>query len=140
MIQEKVKTQLEQFKKQTGQVQTQLTKVLETGKTETQRILKELGVTDADLGNMQLHDVLTKLREANPTFKTFIRNLDVATYDTRFRFNWNSTMMSAYAKQQAEKAYIEELKPKLNTLLENINDQIKELQFKTQELRSKLVN
>ena len=138
MIQEKVKTQLEQIKKQTGQVQTQFNKALESGKSETQRILKELGVAETDLSKVELNELVANLRKANPTLKTFFRNLDVATYDTRFRFNWNSTMISAYAKQQAEKTYHEEFKPKLDNMIEVINEQLKELQFRTQELRSKL--
>ena len=144
MIQDKVKTQLEQIKKQRQQMQDQLSKVLASSKVEGERILKELGV-DTELDKVSLSELVTELREANPRVRDFLRKLDVATYDNRFRFNWNTTMLSAMAKQQAEKTYVSDLKPRLETLRSNVSSQLntvssqlKELQHRTQDLRSKI--
>ena len=70
--------------------------------------------------------------------RDFLRNLNVATYDNRFRFNWNATMISAYAKQQAEKAYAKDLKPRLAEVRDTVSAQLREVQSKTQELRAKI--
>ncbi len=81
---------------------------------------------------------MEELRKANPTVRDFLRNLNVATYDNRFRMNWNATMISAYAKQQAEKTYIKDLKPRIDEVRDTVSTQLREVQSKTQELRSKL--
>jgi hypothetical protein len=81
---------------------------------------------------------VSELRAANPTVKDFIRKLDVATYDNRFRLQWDSTMMSAYTKQLAEKKYIKELKPRIEEVRATVSEQLKELQAKAKELRSRI--
>lgn len=139
MIQEKVKTQIDQIKKQGGKLQGQLNKSLESAKVEGQRILKELGV-EVKPGKIDVNALLIELRKANPSIKAFIRNLDVATYDNRFRLNWNATMISAYAKQQAEKTYATEVKPMLLEVKASMEEQLKEVQSKTQEFAAKIRN
>ncbi|MCK5790788.1 MAG: hypothetical protein KAH34_08095 [Ketobacter sp.] len=136
MIQDKVKVQLDQLKKQSERLQAELGKGLEVAKLEGQRILKELGVEADD--KIELNELLAELRKANPTVRDFLRNLNVATYDNRFRFNWNATMISAYAKQQAEKAYAKDLKPRLAEVRDTVSAQLREVQSKTQELRAKI--
>ncbi|HAG93703.1 MAG: hypothetical protein CMK83_18025 [Pseudomonadales bacterium] len=136
MIQDKVKVQLDQLKKQSEKLQAELGKGLEVAKLEGQRILKELGVEADD--KIELNELLAELRKANPTVRDFLRNLNVATYDNRFRFNWNATMISAYAKQQAEKAYAKDLKPRLAEVRDTVSAQLREVQSKTQELRAKI--
>lgn len=137
MIQDKVKTQLDQLKKQSEKLQTELGKGLEVAKLEGQRILKELGV-EADAEKIDLNELLAELRKANPTVRDFLRNLNVATYDNRFRLNWNATMISAYAKQQAEKTYAKDVKPRLSEVRATVSTQLREVQSKTQELRAKI--
>lgn len=136
MIQDKVKDQLSQLKKQGDKLQAQVNQRLEEAKLEGQRILKELGVESTE--SLSLKELVAELREANPSVKELIRKLDVATYDNRFRINWNSNMISSYAKQQAEKAYFKEIKPKLAELKTNIADQVQVVQEKTNELRAKI--
>ncbi|AUM11372.1 hypothetical protein [Ketobacter alkanivorans] len=137
MIQDKVKVQLSQFKKQGEKLQVELGKGLEAAKEEGQRILKELGV-DTSTKKIDINELVTELRKANPSVRDFLRNLDVATYDNRFRLNWNTTMISAYAKQQAEKAYAKDVKPRIAEVRETVSTQLREVQAKTQELRAKL--
>lgn len=136
MIQDKVKVQLDQLKKQSEKLQVELGKGLEVAKVEGQRILKELGVSHAE--KIDLNELVAELRKANPSIRTFLRNLDVATYDNRFRLNWNATMISAYAKQQAEKAYAKDVKPRLAEVRDTVASQLREVQAKTQELRAKI--
>ena len=112
-------------------------KGLEVAKEEGQRILKELGV-DTSTKKIDLNELVAELRKANPSVRDFLRNLDVATYDNRFRLNWNTTMISAYAKQQAEKAYAKDVKPRIAEVRETVSAQLREVQAKTQELRAKL--
>lgn len=136
MIQDKVKVQLDQLKKQSEKLQVELGKGLEVAKVEGQRILKELGVSHAE--KIDLNELVAELRKANPSIRTFLRNLDVATYDNRFRLNWNATMISAYAKQQAEKTYAKDVKPRLAEVRDTVASQLREVQAKTQELRAKI--
>lgn len=136
MIQEKMKGQLSQLKKQGDKLQAQVNKRLDNAKLEGQRILKELGVESAE--SISLQELVGELRKANPTVKDLIRKLEVATYDNRFRINWNTNMISAYAKQQAEKSYIKDIKPKLAELRSNLTAQLQEAQEKAQELRAKI--
>ena len=137
MIQDKVKVQLDQIKKQSEKLQAELSKGLEVAKLEGQRILHEMGV-DTSAEKIDLQELVEELRQANPTVRDFLRNLNVATYDNRFRLNWNATMISAYAKQQAEKTYAKDVKPKLAEVRDTVTAQLREVQAKTQELRSKL--
>lgn len=137
MIQDTVKTQVEQLKKQGEKVQAELNKRLDAAKTEGQRILVELGVT-SDPKQLTLNELVAELRAANPSLKEFIRKLDVATYDNRFRIHWDTSMISAYAKKQAEKSYIKDLKPKLDDVRNRVSEQLKEVQVKARELRTRI--
>lgn len=137
MIQDKVKNQIDTIKKQGEKLQGQLNKRLESAKVESQRILNELGVT-TEINQLSLGELVSELRAANPTVKDFIRKLDVATYDNRFRLQWDSTMMSAYTKQLAEKKYIKELKPRIEEVRATVSEQLKEVQAKAKELRSRI--
>lgn len=136
MIQARVKDQIDLLKKQSDKFQAEFSKRLDVAKVEGQRILKELGV-ETGTEKKDITEVLAELRAANPTVREFFRNLNVATYDNRFRFNWDATMISAYAKQQAEKTYLKELKPRLQEVRSSLNEQLKEVQAKTQTLRAK---
>lgn len=137
MIQDKVKIQIDTLRKQGEKLQAELNKRLESAKVESQRILNELGVT-TELKQLTLSELVSELRAANPTVKDFIRKLDVATYDNRFRLHWDSTMMSAYTKQLAEKKYIKELKPKLEEVKATVTEQLKDVQAKAKELRARI--
>lgn len=137
MIQDKVKTQIESIKKQGEKLQSELNKRLDSAKVESQRILGELGVT-TEINQLSLSELVSELRAANPTVKDFIRKLDVATYDNRFRLQWDSTMMSAYTKQLAEKTYIKDLKPRLEEVKTTVTGQLKEVQAKAKELRARI--
>jgi F0F1-type ATP synthase membrane subunit b/b' len=137
MIQDKVKTQIDTIKKQGEKLQAELNKRLESAKVESQRILGELGVT-TELKQLTIGELVNELRAANPTVKDFIRKLDVATYDNRFRLHWDSTMMSAYTKQLAEKTYIKDLKPKLEEVKATVTEQLKDVQAKAKELRARI--
>ncbi len=137
MIQEKVKAQLDTLKKQSEKLQTELTKALESAKVESQRILTELGVT-TEIKELSVSDLVSELRAANPTLKDFIRKLDVATYDNRFRLHWDSSMMSAYTKQLAEKTYIKDLKPRLEEVKTTVTGQLKDVQAKAKELKARI--
>ena len=131
-MQDKIKTQL-------NQIQEQVNKQFEAAKSESIRILKELGVnTEAE--ELILSDALSEIREANPTVKEFARNLNVATYDNRFRANWNATMGTAFAKLNIEKAYIDNIKPRIIEARSTISAKVDSAQQYSQELRAKITS
>lgn len=150
MIQDKIKSQLDQLKEQSEKLQTQVNKQLEDARTEGLRILGEMGA-DVKSEKFDLSKVAQELRQANPSIKQFVRNLDVATYDNRFRLSWNARMSAAYAKLQANKTFSSEVEPRLNEARESIKVNLSEaretvearlraLQEKARELRSKVAS
>lgn len=139
MIQEKIKTQLEQIKGQGEKLQGQLNKQLDKAKEEGIRILREMGA-EVKEDNVNLREVVADLRAANPTLRQFIQKLDVATYDNRFRASWNANMGAAYAKLQAEKTYIKELRPRLEEVRTKVEAQVSQLQTKAKELRERIAS
>lgn len=128
-MQDKVKAQLEQ-------IQEQVNKQLDGAKVEGIRILKELGA-NVEAGELNVSEVVSDIREANPTVKTFVRNLNVATYDNRFRANWNATMGTALAKLNIEKAYVRNVQPRVSEVRDTVNARVRDLQERTQELTEK---
>ena len=133
MVQEKIKTQLEQ-------VQTQVNKQLDKAKAEGLRILRELGADVEDGQPVSLNDVVAELRENNEGVRDFVRKLNVATYDNRFELNWNANMMSAYAKLQANKTYSKNVHPRIVEARDVVEAQIKDLSEKAKELRTKIAS
>ncbi len=139
MIQDKIKTQLEQIKGQGEKIQGQVNKQLDKVKAEGIRILREMGA-EVKEDNLNLRDVVADLRAANPTLRQFIQKLDVATYDNRFRASWNANMGAAYAKLQAEKTFVKELRPRLEEVRTKVEEQVSQLQSKAKELADRLAS
>ena len=139
MIQDKIKTQLEQIKGQGEKIQGQVNKQLDKVKAEGIRILREMGA-EVKEDNLNLREVVAELRAANPTLRQFIQKLDVATYDNRFRASWNANMGAAYAKLQAEKTFVKELRPRLDEVRTKVEVQVSQLQSKAKELADRLAS
>lgn len=137
MIPVNMKQQLDQLKKQSTQIQTQLNKALESGKVEASRILKELGV-ESGTEPQPLGEVLNELRAANPSVRELFRKLDVATYDNRFRFKWNRDMMSAYARQQLGKAYEHDIQPRLDQAKHNLEEQLTQINDQWHQVQTEI--
>ena len=91
-------------------------------KEESARIAKEIGMERHP--DTSIVDTFNTFRRSNPTLKDFLRNLDVATYDNRFQLRWNTRMLSAYARQQANKKYHSDVKPRLNQLNKTVSDNL----------------
>lgn len=140
MVQEKIKTQIDQIKEQSEKLQAQVNKQLDKAKAEALRILRELGAEVEDGEKLNLNEVITEIRENNESVRDFVRKLNVATYDNRFELNWNANMMSAYAKLQANKTYAKNVEPRLIEVRDNVEAQIKELSEKAKEFRAKLAS
>ncbi len=139
MIQDKIKTQLDQIKGQGEKIQGEVNKQLDKVKAEGIRILREMGAEVKD-DSLNLRDVVAELRAANPTLREFIQKLDVATYDNRFRASWNANMGAAYARLQAEKTYVKELRPRLAEVRTKVEEQVTQLQSKAKELADRIAS
>ncbi len=136
MMQLSVKTQIEQLKNLQSKVEAQIKPQLDKASAEAKKILKELG---ANLDEQQsLTDVVSAIRSHNPTLRSFLLSLDSATYDTRKRFEWNATMMSAYAKFQAEIGYEKNVKPLIENYIDSAERQFDDLKAKAHALKDKL--
>ena len=128
-MQDKVKAQIEQ-------IQEQVNKQLDSAKVEGFRILKELGA-NVEAEELNISEVVSEIREANPTVKEFVRNLNVATYDNRFRANWNATMGTALAKLNIEKAYVRSIKPRIAEARDTVNSRVKDIQELSEKAQDK---
>ncbi|RMF17079.1 MAG: hypothetical protein D6758_06940 [Gammaproteobacteria bacterium] len=127
MLQDKLKAPVEQ-----------LNKVRDLVETEGKRVLKQLG---ADLDQSRnLADVVAQLREKNPDLKTLSYNLDAATYDLRNRLVWNTRMMAAYSRLQAEKALDTKVKPQIQAYTEQLESQLKTLREKAESVAEKFTH
>lgn len=140
MVQEKIKTQIEQLKEQSEKLQEQVNKQLGKAKAEGLRILRELGADVEDGEKISLNDLVADLRENNDSIRDFVRKLDVATYDNRFDLNWNANMMSAYAKLQANKTYAKNVEPRLIEVRDGLESQLKEISEKAKEFRTRIAS
>lgn len=140
MVQEKLKTQIDQIKEQREKLQDQVNKQLSKAKAEAVRILRELGAEVEEGEKLDFNSIVAKLRENNKSVGEFVRKLNVATYDNRFELNWNANMMSAYAKLQANKTYAKSVEPKLIEVRDSLEAQLKELGEKAKEIRTKLAS
>ncbi|MCP5161814.1 MAG: hypothetical protein H7A00_09125 [Hahellaceae bacterium] len=136
MIQETVKTQLEQVKTLRNKVEAQVKPQLDKVSAEAKKVLSQLG---ANLDEQKsVKEIVSAIRSHNPTFKSFWLKLDAATYDARKRFEWNATMMSAYAKFKAEVNFEKKVKPMLESYKDAAENQVKGLVAKANELKAKV--
>lgn len=92
-------------------LQSRVQPQFEQASTELKKVLSDMGVEVT--GETQLQELVTQLRERNPSLRSFTRNLDLATYDLRKKLWWNANMMSAYVADQAGQRYESNVKPTL---------------------------
>ncbi|MDX1589640.1 MAG: hypothetical protein R3296_11945 [Oleiphilaceae bacterium] len=117
-----------------AQVNTQWTKASD----EIRRVLKELG---ADVSQEQkVADIVSQIREHNPSFRQLMLNLDAATYDARQKARWDAHMISAYLWQKVETSYQQDLKPLVGNYREIAESRLQSLVAQAQELRHKLAS
>ncbi|UZE94763.1 hypothetical protein [Alkalimarinus alittae] len=138
MIQETFKTQLKQIQTVSEKVQSQLKPQLDKATKEGKKVLSQLGSNAIE--EKTVAEVIAEIREHNPTLKRLILNLDSATYDTRKQLSWNATMMSAYAKLQAESKFNNDVKPVISDYLTSVDGKIKSLLEKANELKGKVIS
>ena len=136
-LQERILPQLDQLKHASEKVQQQLSKQLEKARAEGDKVLLELGVNlqEAD----SLSDTIEQLRTHNPDINTLIKNINIATYDSRFSYRWNRRMVPAFAKLQANKAYNRNVKPRVEELKVQLGEQVQELNERANELKEKVL-
>lgn len=70
---------------------------------ETRKILIELGA-DAQGDNSLFNTSTYKdIKGSHQSFSSFLKQLDIATYDLRSRTSWNARMGYGFLKQKVEK-------------------------------------
>lgn len=138
MIQETFKTQLKQIQSVSEKVQSQLKPQLDKATAEGKKVLSQLGSTETE--EKSVAEIIAEIREHNPTLKRLILNLDSATYDARKQLSWNASMMSAYAKLQAEIKFNKDVKPAIEEYVATVDGKFKSLLEKANELKGKVTN
>ena len=135
MIQSTIQNQIKYFQataeKLQAKFQPQLDKVNEEGRT----FLKNMGATLEE--GKSLSEVVAQLREKNPSLKSFLYNLDAATYDARKKIEWNANMIPAFAKFEAEKKFEKEVKPVIKSYAEKAEGYIETAESNVKELAQK---
>ncbi len=110
---EELKSQLRQVSGLGEKFSARLQPQLNTASTELRKMLRQLG---ADLDKSHsLTEIVSQVREKNPSLSRLLLNLDAATYDTRKQLSWNAHMFSAFAYNKAEEAFARDLKPLLRS-------------------------
>jgi len=138
MIQEAFKSQFKQVQAISEKVQSQLKPQLDKATKEGKKVLSQLGATKTE--EKSVSEIIAEIREQNPTLKRLILSLDSATYDARKQLTWNASMMSAYAKFQAEIKFEKDVKPAVEGYLSTAESQFKTLLEKANELKAKVIN
>jgi predicted nucleic acid-binding Zn-ribbon protein len=138
MIQDTFKSQLKQIQSVNDKVLAQLKPKLDKATKEGKKALNQLG--SSAIEDKSIAEIIADIREHNPTLKSLILNLDSATYDARKQLSWNTTMMGAYAKLQAEIKFEKDIKPALKAYASNVEDNINTLFAKVTELKTKVIN
>ncbi len=138
MIQEAFKSQFKQVQAISEKVQSQLKPQLDKAAKEGKKVLSQLGATKTE--EKSISEIISEIREQNPTLKRLILSLDSATYDARKQLTWNASMMSAYAKFQAEIKFDKNVKPAVENYLSTAESQFKTLLEKANELKEKVIN
>lgn len=143
MLKETINSRIEKAKELNSKVEGELKKVVDSVKSEGVKFLHDMGASEE---SKTVKAVLGDLRKNNPDVKTFIKNLNVATYEARFEAQWKSKVVPAFTKMKAENTYykkvepkIEEYSTKIKELQTDIKTQANELGQKVQKIKDKLV-
>lgn len=133
MVQEKVKTQVKQVNELKQKLQDQASQQWSKASDELQRVLNELGVENA--GEQSLREIVSDIREKNPSFRQLMLKLDAATYDARKRLSWNANMTTAYIRNKAEESYTNELRPLVSNYRKQAEERLQSLATQARKLR-----
>lgn len=136
MLQLKTQTPLRQVADLREKLGTQFKPQIDRASHELKRMLKQLGAETEQVHS--LADLVTQLRQRNPSLKALLINIDAATYDARKQLSWNAHMFSAFALNKAEEAYQRELKPLLADYRKQAETRVKAIADKAAEYRGKV--
>ncbi|TVP55273.1 MAG: hypothetical protein EA349_09670 [Halomonadaceae bacterium] len=138
MVQQQLNRSLQQVNELKQKLQTQVNNQWSKANDEIRRILTELGADVSDTSN--LGDIVSQIREQNPSFRQLMLKLDAATYDVRQKARWDAHMMSAYVWQKAETSYQRDLKPLVSNYREIAETRLQALISQAQNLRQKVAS
>lgn len=136
MLQLKSQPSLRQVTDLRDKLETQFRPQIDRASKELRRMLKQLGADTEQTHS--LSELVSQLRERNPSLKALLLNLDAATYDARKQLSWNAHMLSAFALTKAEETYEQNLKPRLVDYRRQAEDRVKALTDKAAEYRGKV--
>ncbi|WP_097461028.1 hypothetical protein [Mangrovitalea sediminis] len=136
MLQLKSQPSLRQVTDLRDKLETQFRPQIDRASKELRRMLKQLGADTEQTHS--LSELVSQLRERNPSLKALLLNLDAATYDARKQLSWNAHMLSAYALTKVEETYEQNLKPRLVDYRRQAEDRVKALTDKAAEYRGKV--
>jgi hypothetical protein len=139
MIQENVKAQLENIQNAGKKIQAEVSGKVKQAETEGRKLLEKIAGSEIQ-PETKLSDVVTKIRENNPTFRQLLLNVDAATYDARESLKWNASMMTAYAKLQAEKSIDRDVKPAIESYVAAAEKKLQALKESANQLKAKILN
>lgn len=136
MAQLKTQPPLRQVADLRDKLETQFRPQIDRASQELKRMLKQLGAETDQVHS--LSDLVTQLRKRNPTLKALLINIDTATYDARKQLSWNVHMLSAFALNKAEEAYLRDLKPLLADYRKQAEARVQAFADKAAEYRGKM--
>ncbi|TBW59392.1 hypothetical protein EZI54_00060 [Marinobacter halodurans] len=135
MVQYSLKDSLENVRHLREQMEAQIRPQVDAASIELRKMLKDMGADPSE--NASLADIVSQIRERNPSLRQLAMRLDIATYDVRRKLIWNANMMSAYLSDRAGKAYELDVKPKLRHYRTSAESRAKALIDQWHDLRPK---
>lgn len=136
MLQDSFKSSFENVNSMRTKLETRMRPQLDWATLELKKVLRDMGAEPDE--SASLADVVSQIRERNPSLRQLAARFDIATYDLRQKLLWNANMMSAYLTDRAEQAFENEVKPKIHRYRTSAESRTKALVDQIRDLRPKV--
>lgn len=112
MLQDSFKSSLESVHSMREKLETRMRPQLDWATIELKKVARDMGAKPND--SASLTEIISQIRERNPSLRQLAARFDIATYDLRKKLWWDANMMSAYLTDKAEQAFDQEVRPKIS--------------------------
>lgn len=112
MLQDSFKSSLESVHSMREKLETRMRPQLDWATIELKKVARDMGAEPND--SASLTEIVSQIRERNPSLRQLAARFDIATYDLRKKLWWDANMMSAYLTDKAEQAFDQEVRPKIS--------------------------
>lgn len=112
MLQDSLKSRLENVHSMREKLETRMRPQFDWATLELKKVVRDMGAEPNE--SASLTEIVSQIRERNPSLRQLATRFDIATYDLRKKLWWNANMMSAYFTERAEQTFNQDVKPKIS--------------------------